>query len=75
MRESSPAPDDGRRVRGLYLEPLAVSHAEEMFDGLRDGAAYSFLPDDPPKSVDALRARYARQCAGPPTEARCGSTG
>ncbi|MFD9904498.1 GNAT family N-acetyltransferase [Streptomyces sp. NPDC059063] len=52
----------------LSLEPLRVTHAEEMAVVLSDPALYAYIggaPDD----VDALRARYARQVAGAPDPA------
>jgi [ribosomal protein S5]-alanine N-acetyltransferase len=44
----------------LRLEPLLPEHADAMFEGLRDRRLYAYTPDDPPASVDALRARYER---------------
>ncbi|GAA5266040.1 hypothetical protein ACOSOMT5_P2467 [Acidiphilium sp. MT5] len=35
-----------------------------MFDGLADSAGYRFLPDDPPSSVEGLRARYVVLAGG-----------
>lgn len=58
--------------RRLQLEPLSRSHAEEMFPGLSDTALYTFIPDEPPVSVAALRARYERlerRCSPDGTEA------
>jgi RimJ/RimL family protein N-acetyltransferase len=42
----------------LRLEPLVVSHAEEMFGVLSDERIYTYLPTDPPASLDALRESY-----------------
>ena len=42
----------------LTLEPQAAQHAEAMFAVLGDPAIYEF-ENEPPQSVDALRARYA----------------
>jgi len=54
------APIDTTR---LALEPLRVSHADEMVSLLGDGGLYAFTGGEP-FSLDALRARYARQAAG-----------
>lgn len=43
----------------LTLEPLTVSHAEEMFPVLSDPAIYEF-ENQPSESVAALSARYQR---------------
>jgi RimJ/RimL family protein N-acetyltransferase len=43
----------------LRCEPVTASHAEVMFPLLSDARIYVHLPDQPPTSVEALRARYA----------------
>lgn len=48
----------------ITLEPLRPDHAAEMFAGLADPTGYRFLPDEPPDTVAALRARYERQVVG-----------
>ncbi|WP_405056885.1 GNAT family N-acetyltransferase [Kribbella sp. NBC_01505] len=48
----------------LTLLPLAPQYAEEMAGVLSDPALYAFTGGEPP-TVDALRARYERQIAGP----------
>lgn len=53
----------------LRLEPLMVHHAEAMFEGLRDEILYQWTDDQPPESLDWLRARYAR------LERRCSPDG
>ena len=52
----------------LILEPLAVDHAGELYEVLRDEALYRDLDESPPASAEALRERYRRQVAGPPAE-------
>ncbi len=42
----------------LRLEPITPSHAEAMFDVLSDERMYTYLPTDPPTSLDALRESY-----------------
>jgi ribosomal-protein-alanine N-acetyltransferase len=44
----------------LTLEPLRTSHAEAMFELLRDEAIYRYLDYAPPPSVQHLRDVYAR---------------
>jgi ribosomal-protein-alanine N-acetyltransferase len=44
----------------LTLEPLHTSHAEAMFELLRDPAIYEYLDYSPPASVEYLRDVYAR---------------
>jgi RimJ/RimL family protein N-acetyltransferase len=44
----------------LHLEPLEARHADLLFDLLGDETIYTFVPGDPPASLDALRARYER---------------
>jgi [ribosomal protein S5]-alanine N-acetyltransferase len=49
----------------LLLEPLTPAHAEALFAGLSDAALYTFIPQEPPASADALRKRYLRIQRGP----------
>lgn len=44
----------------LTLEPITAAHAEHMLAGLSDPALYTFVPQNPPASLDALAARYKR---------------
>jgi len=44
---------------GLTLEPQRAAHADEMFDVLADPAIYEY-ENEPPASLDWLRARFAR---------------
>jgi RimJ/RimL family protein N-acetyltransferase len=44
---------------GLILEPQTVDHAEEMFFVLSDPAIYEY-ENEPPSSLEWLRARFAR---------------
>jgi len=45
--------------RTLRLEPLAVTHAGEMFEALSAQSIYDYMPGGPPSSAAALRERYA----------------
>jgi ribosomal-protein-alanine N-acetyltransferase len=49
----------------LLLEPLTPAHAEALFAGLSDPALYTFIPQEPPVSLDALRERFLRIQRGP----------
>jgi RimJ/RimL family protein N-acetyltransferase len=44
----------------LRLEPLERRHAAALFPLLQDPRIYRFIPQDPPASLEALEARYAR---------------
>ena len=44
---------------GFVLEPQVAAHAEEMFVVLADPAIYEY-ENDPPRSIEWLRERYAR---------------
>src|SRR5580658_3556434 len=44
----------------LALEMLAPSHADALFHGLSDKRLYTFIDDEPPGSLEALRGRYER---------------
>ncbi|MCI0597285.1 MAG: GNAT family N-acetyltransferase [candidate division Zixibacteria bacterium] len=48
----------------LALEPLQSRHAPLLFETLSDSAIYTFIPFDPPQSVEALTERYARLAVG-----------
>ena len=44
----------------LILEPLAVGHAQAMFEVLSEPALYRYLDEAPPPCVEDLRRRYLR---------------
>lgn len=44
----------------LLLEPLVVAHAEILYPPLRDERLYTYIPREPPDSIEALAARYRR---------------
>lgn len=48
----------------LALEPLERRHAAMLFEPLSDSAIYTFIPQEPPKSVETLAERYARLSVG-----------
>ncbi|MBL8518334.1 MAG: GNAT family N-acetyltransferase [Betaproteobacteria bacterium] len=49
----------------LSLEQLTLSHADLLFPGLSDPALYTFIPADPPSSLDEKREHFARILRGP----------
>ncbi len=46
------------------LEPLQQRHAALLFDLLSDAAIYTFIPQEPPKTVEALAERYGKLAVG-----------
>ena len=43
----------------LVLFPLKESHAGELYQPLQDQRIYTYIPEEPPQSLEALRHRYA----------------
>lgn len=43
----------------LLLEPLVVGHATALFEALQAPTLYTYIPQDPPPSLEALTSRYA----------------
>lgn len=48
------------RAARLVLEPLVTAHAGLLCASFSDPLLYTFIPTDPPASIDALRRRYRR---------------
>lgn len=48
----------------LTLEPIVPDHADELFRPLQDAQLYTFIPQDPPPSTEALRERFTRLAIG-----------
>jgi RimJ/RimL family protein N-acetyltransferase len=44
----------------LVLEPLVVSHARALYPLLRDERLYTYIPQEPPPSIEAVATRYGR---------------
>ncbi len=44
----------------LLLEPVRSEHAASLFAPLQDPRLYTYIPDDPPTSLEALQDRYRR---------------
>jgi len=42
----------------LILEPLIEQHAAILFPLFQDPALYTFVPEDPPQSLELLQARF-----------------
>jgi RimJ/RimL family protein N-acetyltransferase len=52
-------PEHSLKTARLLLEPLATHQAALLFEALQAAELYTFIPQDPPSSLDALTARYA----------------
>lgn len=50
----------------VTIEPQNITHAEGLYAALQDRRIYSFLDQEPPKSVEGLRERIARLSKGAP---------
>jgi len=44
----------------LALEPLRAGHAAETFEALSNPSHYTYIPQNPPASLEILRQRYER---------------
>jgi ribosomal-protein-alanine N-acetyltransferase len=51
-------PEDSLLSGNLVLKPIVRAHAAALFGALQAPELYAFLPQDPPKSLEALQARY-----------------
>lgn len=54
------APEEPLETRRLLLEPLLASHAARLYEHLLDGRLYTFIPQDPPASLEILEERYRK---------------
>lgn len=54
------SPEKVLETRRLLLEPLTEAHAEDLYEPLLDGRLYSFVPQDPPVSRQAVEDRYRK---------------
>lgn len=48
------------RSKNLLLEPILPAHAPILFEQLQAPGLYTFIPHEPPRSVEALTARYEK---------------
>lgn len=53
-------PESSLRSGNLVLEPIVRAHAAALFDALQAPELYTFIPHDPPKSLEDLQALYER---------------
>lgn len=61
---SSVPPDDvPLTTTRLLLEPLVAAHARAVYPLLLDERLYTYIPQEPPPSVEWLAARYRRLAA------------
>jgi ribosomal-protein-alanine N-acetyltransferase len=54
------SPEKVLETRRLFLEPLTTAHAEVLYEPLLDSRLYTFIPQDPPASRQALGDRYRK---------------
>lgn len=47
----------------LILEPITVKHAKLLYKSLQNPALYTYIPYEPPQSIEALGERYQRWSA------------
>lgn len=47
----------------FLLEPITAEHAKLLYASLQDSASYTYIPFDPPQSIEALAKRYRRWSA------------
>lgn len=53
-----PVPFGPPTTQRLWFDPVTAAHADEVFPVVSDPRIYTYLPEQPPSSVDALRKRY-----------------
>ena len=53
------------RTERLVLEPLAVRHADALFEALRDPSVHEFIETSGPWTREAVRRRLERLAQGP----------
>lgn len=53
-------PETVLRTERLLLEPLQERHASLLFPLLQDPRIYTYIPQEPPVSLDAMEQRYRR---------------
>ncbi len=63
-RKQYPRMSISNRVR---TEPLTEAHADELYQGFLDSRIYSFIPEQPPKSLEAMRREYREFAEGAPS--------
>lgn len=64
MESQKPQSEDLIQTSRLVLEPIAVKHAEPLYESLQNSALYRYIPFEPPQSIEALAERYQRWSAG-----------
>lgn len=57
-----------RVANRLRFEPLRVEHAAELFDVFRPPELYSFIPEKPPASLQAMEDDFKHFIGGPPED-------
>ncbi|EMA6342917.1 GNAT family protein [Bacillus cytotoxicus] len=54
-------------MTSITLEPLNKYHAEKLFSVLKDEKIYTYIPENPPESVEKLSAKFKRLAEGATT--------
>lgn len=52
------APETTLQTSRLLLEPLVTAHAAAIYEQMLDEELYQFIPQLPPKSLQALESRH-----------------
>lgn len=52
--------EDILRTDRLLIEPQLKNHAEQMFVIMQDEKIYKYIPTNPPKDINELKARYEK---------------
>ncbi len=63
-RKQYPRMSISNRVR---TEPLTEAHADELYQGFLDARIYSFIPEQPPQSLEAMHREYREFVEGAPS--------
>ena len=52
--------EDAIQTINFTLEPITTKHAQPLYKSLQDSALYTYIPFEPPQSIEALAERYQR---------------
>lgn len=52
--------EDNIITANLILEPILPKHSEILFDSLQSDELYTYIPQNPPKSVNSLKDKYTK---------------
>jgi RimJ/RimL family protein N-acetyltransferase len=60
MRDTNELSETVLRTKRFDLEPIVAAHAAELFPLLRAPDLYTYIPEEPPASQEALERRFSR---------------